>query len=167
MRGIRFIWRFLCALLTAVLVLVLVFNVYTFVARFTTDDPYPLVFGYGTAVVLSGSMEDVISVNDLVIYKQQSEYEVGDIVSYNSGSSLVTHRIIELTETGYITKGDANNTPDSPILAEQVIGEVRVIVPGVGAGIEFAQSPLGMMILIGVLMLAVVLPSKYMGRYSK
>ena len=167
MRGIKFIWKILCTLLTAVLLLVLVFNVYTFIARAATHEPYPLVFGYGTAVVLSGSMEDVISVNDLVIYKQQSEYAVGDIISYNTGSSLVTHRIVELTETGYITQGDANNTPDSPILAEQVVGEVLVIVPGVGAGIEFAQSPMGMMILIGVLLLAVVLPSKYTGRYSK
>lgn len=167
MRRLNFVWKFLCALLTLVLLLVLVFNVFTFIARATTDNPYPLLFGYGTAVVLSGSMEDTISVNDLVIYKQQSEYAVGDIISYNTGTSLVTHRIVELTETGFITKGDANNTPDSPILAEQVVGEVLVIVPGIGAGIEFAQSPMGMMIMVGILLLAVLMPSKYMGRYTK
>lgn len=167
MRRINIIWRILCWILTILLFAVLFFNVYSFIARAATDNPYPLIFGYGTAVVLSGSMEEAISVNDLVVYRQQDSYEVGDIVSYNTGSSLVTHRIVELSETGFITKGDANNTPDSPILPEQIVGKVVLVVPGVGAAIEFAQSPLGMMILIGVLMLAVVLPSKYVGRYSR
>lgn len=167
MRVISILWRILCGLLTLILGLVLFFNVYTFIARTNSDNPYPLVLGYGTAVVLSGSMEDAISVNDLVIYRGQSNYEVGDIVSYNSGTSLVTHRIVELTESGYITKGDANNTPDSPITKEQVIGKVLLVVPAVGSAIEFAQSPMGMMILVGILLLAVMLPSKYMGRYAK
>lgn len=167
MRAVKILWRVLSAIITVLLCLVLFFNVYTFAARAATDNPYPTVFGFGTAVVLSGSMEDAISVNDLVIYKSQDSYRRGDIISYNTGSSLVTHRVVDVTETGYITKGDANNTPDSPILAEQVVGRVLLIVPGVGAAIEFAQSPMGMMILIGILLIAIILPGKYSGKYGK
>lgn len=62
---------------------------------------------------------------DIIIIKKQKEYNVGDIITYETEEQgtkyLVTHRIIEINENGYITKGDANNTKDEETIYENVI----------------------------------------------
>jgi len=47
----------------------------------------------------------------------------GTIISFAYNSSLsVLHRIIEVCDNTYLTQGDHNSGPDSPINASQVIG---------------------------------------------
>ena len=81
-------------------------------------------FGYQSFKVISGSMEPAIMVSDKIIVKQQKNYQIGDIITYKSGDEYITHRIIEIDKDKVITKGDANNTNDEPILIEQIIGKV-------------------------------------------
>ncbi len=153
--------KILSAVITAVIAAVLLCNVYTIVLRTAFHVFQPSVFGYSTAVVITGSMEPAVNVNDMVVIRAGAEYAPGDIVSYKSGSSLVTHRIAEVTETGYITRGDANNTDDGEIPKEAVVGRVVLVIPKVGYAIQFLQTPLGMLIMTGALLLLVALP---MGR---
>lgn len=149
------------AAVTAIIAALLLCNVYTIVLRSAFDVLQPSVFGVSTAVVITGSMEPAVSVNDMVVIHEQESYEPGDIVSYQSGSMLVTHRIAEATENGYITKGDANNTDDGEIAREAVVGKVVLVIPKVGYAIAFLQTPLGMLVMTGVLFALVALP---MGR---
>lgn len=149
------------AAVTAIIAALLLCNVYTIVLRTAFDVLQPSVFGVSTAVVITGSMEPAVSVNDMVVIHEQESYEPGDIVSYQSGSMLVTHRIAEATENGYITKGDANNTDDGEIAREAVVGKVVLVIPKVGYAIAFLQTPLGMLVMTGVLFALVALP---MGR---
>ena len=70
---------------------------------------------------------------DYILIKKQKEYNVGDIITYEveeQGTKyLVTHRIIEKNENGYITKGDANNTNDEGTIYENVIrGKLFLII---------------------------------------
>ena len=159
MKAFKIISRIFSIILIIILTTVLASNLYLMMAR-KNGNPNPTVFGYSTAVVISGSMAPVINVEDMVIIKKTDDYQVGDIISYSTGKSMVTHRILEITPDGYITKGDANNSQDvAPIPPIAVTGEVIKTIPGVGHIITFIQSPLCVMILvtIGVLIFAIPL----------
>ena len=107
-------------------------------------------------MILSGSMEPTLSVNDLVFVRATGDYEVGDVVVYQSGSSRVIHRIARILEDGsVVTKGDANNTEDEPIPPEDVKGEMVGKVPLIGAAVRFLQTPIGIIIVIAVLILLI------------
>ena len=116
---------------------------------------YPRIFGYSHAIVLTGSMEPTIKVGDLIVFKKQAEYDVGDIITFGSRGTCVTHRIIDKTESGFITQGDANNAPDlSAVPPEEVLGEVQFVIPNGGNAILKLRSPTGLfVIIIGVLIL--------------
>jgi len=111
------------------------------------------------AIVMSGSMEDGISVNDVVVAVKQPTYNVGDIVSYNYENMLVTHRIVEETQNGYITKGDANNTKDDEIMKNSIVGKVVLVIPKVGSLIYFCKTPVGMLLLFLILLLIYKYPT--------
>lgn len=149
----------LSGILTAVLILIILANVYILVVRNVKGIQNATIFGFTSAVVLTGSMHGTIEPNDMIITKSQKSYQVGDIVMYDGGSSTVTHRIIEVTKEGYLTKGDANNTDDQiPIPEEKVIGKVVCIIPKIGSVISFFSTPLGMLILVLILFLMIEVP---------
>lgn len=153
MRAVKIIGKIFSGIVTLLLALLLAMNIYTIAARHFTGEIQPTVFGWSWAVVVSGSMSPEIEVDDLVVIHQQEEYTVGDIISYKSGQSLVTHRIVEEQDGTYTTKGDFNNTVDTnPVDKENIVGRVVKIVPGVGRYLTFLRSPLGMtlMVLLGV-----------------
>lgn len=158
MRAIKWIGRILSWLITALLAIILICNLYTIGVRHFTGAPQPAVFGWSWAVVISGSMEPEIMVNDMVVVHEEDTYAVGDIITYESGDSVVTHRIIAETAEGYTTKGDHNNTEDMyPVPKSSVIGTVSYVVPGVGLFIQYLRTPLGMtcMVLIGFLLIEI------------
>lgn len=111
-------------------------------------DAMPMPFGYGVSVVLSGSMEPALSVNDLVVVKKSESYNVGDIVVYQDKKSLIIHRIIETDENTIITKGDANNVPDGKSDISAVKGKLAFRVSGLGIVFMFFKQPLGAFLLI-------------------
>ena len=81
--------------------------------------------GYKILYVQSGSMSPTFQKGDIVIIKKCKSYEIGEIITYSVEENLITHRIIEKTENGYITKGDANNTPDEKnVDSTQIKGKV-------------------------------------------
>lgn len=92
-------------------------------------------------------MEPVIYAEDMIIIHVQKSYEVDDIITYKGNTKSVTHRIIEKTDTGYITKGDANNTSDGEIHKDRVIGKVVKIIPKAGKIINILQNPIYLVIL--------------------
>ena len=87
---------FVRVLVLAVVSLVLGFNLYQWNARSLTGNVLPMPFGYGCAVVLTGSMEPTIMTNDLIFVRAETEFEVGDVVVYQSGRMLVVHRIVDI-----------------------------------------------------------------------
>ena len=72
---------------------------------------------------------------DMLLVVAPSQLELGDIIIFNSGQHNypIIHRIVEVTEQGYRTKGDHNSQADSWTIAEdQVYGEALVVIPVVG-----------------------------------
>lgn len=135
-------------IVTIVLSIVILLNCWLVFSRFVLKDDLPSVFGYKTAVVLSGSMEPTFSAGDMLIFKEQSEYEIDDIIIFASYGAYVTHRIVGEENESFITQGDANNTADQELLSpSQIEGEMIFIIPSIGNVISFLTTPLGILIL--------------------
>lgn len=150
--------QILGAVLCVVFGFFLVCNIIIIVKGTLHPETPPTVLGVAPMVVLSGSMsgtaEDHIEVGDLIFTKQADidQLKVGDVVAFMDGSIVVTHRIVSISadRTEFVTKGDANNTEDEPISADQIIGQYSGRIPKVGDFALFLQKPLGMVIFIGV-----------------
>lgn len=122
--------------------------VYTQNAKGLLKDKIPMSFGYGMSVVLSGSMESRLSVDDLVIIKATDNYKVNDIVLFQDGNSLVIHRIIEIDGDTVTTKGDANNVADEPINKSQIKGVLVYDIAGLGAVVNILKQPISVFIIL-------------------
>lgn len=149
-------------LVIALLVLVLGFNLYSLYQRNINDSRFPMVLGYGYAVVASGSMEPTLSRGDLVIVRQESAYEKGNIITFIQAGDqrTTTHRIVEAEEDRFITQGDGNNLADESITAEQIFGKVVLTLPLIGYLIQSASTPLGLLVIIALFLLMFYLDSK-------
>lgn len=137
------------SLLLVLASVVLGVNIYLWNAQSLMGNSLPMPFGYGTAVVLTGSMEPTIMVDDLILVREQEEYHEDDIVVYQSGSMLVVHRIMEIQPDTVITQGDANNAPDAPIRKEMIKGKVVGCISGAGGIARLLKSPAATVTLVG------------------
>ncbi len=116
----------------------------------------PIPGNYQLLTVLSGSMEPKIKTGSVVAVKPADDYKIGDIINFGKNEKLktaTTHRIhdirIEKGNPVYITKGDANNAPDTKeVSPEEINGKVILSVPFAGYAVNAAQKPLGFMIII-------------------
>ena len=103
--------------LCIILLPVLIINCILIVKSYTSEE-VPDVGGYLPLIVLTDSMYPVIESGDLIICHtaEPEEIQVGDVIAFfdpaGNGSSIVTHRVLEVTEDGWRTKGDNNNTED-------------------------------------------------------
>ncbi len=117
---------------------------------------------YAQLSVVSGSMSGAIETGDVIVIEKlgdEDKLSVGDIVTFRSGSSLVTHRIVQLEGDRYITKGDANNTEDAASVSrDYIVGRLVSVIPRLGTFIMTLQSPLGMSIVLVVGILLVFIP---------
>lgn len=104
-------------------------------------------------VVLSGSMEPALSPGDVVILDASTPIRAGDVITYQTAGSSAptTHRVISEAESGFETKGDANeNTDAGTVPPEAVIGEVVLVIPLIGHVILWANTPVGFVALVVV-----------------
>ena len=76
--------------------------------------------------IQSGSMIPELQIGEIIILLKQENYKIEDIITYKVEESyFITHRIVQTTDEGYITKGDANNAEDEKIVKqEQIQGKV-------------------------------------------
>lgn len=123
------------------------FNFYLVSASRLGGNKMPMPFGTGCAVVLSGSMEPNLSVNDLIIVREADKYTTDDVVVFQSGYELIVHRIIDIEGNTVTTKGDANNTSDDPIDVSAIKGKVVFAIPGIGLLATILKTPAAILIL--------------------
>lgn len=123
-------------------------NIYHMNAKNLLGNEFPMPFGFGSAVVLSGSMEPKLSVGDLIIIKEPNELKKDDIIVFKDNSSNIVHRIIEINGDDLTTKGDANLIADAPINLKNVKGKVVFNIPLIGYLINFLKTPIGIVLTI-------------------
>ena len=144
-RNHRTLWR---RLLLALVGLILGVNLYQWNANSLAGNALPMPFGVGAAVVMSGSMEPTLSVDDLVIVAEAQEYAVGDIVIYQREQELIIHRIVDRQDETVITQGDANNVADAPVDQAQICGKLVVAIPAIGTAVLWLKSWQGTLVLL-------------------
>lgn len=85
----------------------------------------PVIWGYKPLVIVSGSMEKVLKVGGILYYKDidKNMFEIGDVLVYQSKDHIVSHRVVEKTKQGYITKGDVNKESDGIIDESKILGK--------------------------------------------
>lgn len=142
--------------------LIALYCAYYLISGFVFGNSLPMPLGFGAAVVLTGSMEPVLSENDLIVVVKSAQYNVGDIVVYTTGGTPVVHRVIETDDGGgiLVTKGDANNTADAPISLSKVLGKVAFSLPLIGIVPRFVRTVPGMLLTLVVLFVLAFLSSQ-------
>lgn len=97
----------------------------------------PKLLGYQVYDVVSGSMDPAIPVHSIVFVQEAEPEDIqpGEVVAYQSGDSVVIHRLVEnhVVEGEIVTKGDANAEPD-PLRVDyaSVLGTVTAHIPFIG-----------------------------------
>jgi len=98
------------------------------------------LFPFHPALVASGSMRPTMDVGDVVIIAKVPANTIreGDIIQFRRPEQVtVMHRVVEIQETEagkfFITKGDANDEPDTdPVIPENVVGKLVLTVRKIG-----------------------------------
>ena len=129
---------------------VLGFALYQWNALSLTGNVMPMPFGVGLGVVMSGSMEPELSVDDVIVVVEKKEYAVDEIVVFQQRNLLVVHKIIAIDEEWVITQGTANNTPDEPMKITEIKGVVLFHIDGLDEVITWLKSPFATFLILGV-----------------
>ncbi len=140
------------------------FVLYYSFTKFIFKDNIPNFLGYSFIIAVSNSMEPAINSGDLLIVNKKENYVVGDIVAFiNDNNQILTHRIIEIDNNNYITKGDNAESLDSKVLSlDKIVGSVNYVACGVGDVLLFLKSGSGI-----VLILCIVLCISYFKKKSQ
>ncbi len=135
--------KIIMLLIKLLLISVMTFNVViaalTFLEYNTDLDLLP----YSALAVKGGSMSPEYSAGDLVIVRKLDyrSLGVGDDVTFLTTEGLVTHRIVEIRDGEYITRGLANNTDDLYSMDMQTYcGRVVLDIPYMGYAALFVGS---------------------------
>ena len=123
--------------------------------------------GWQALSVPTGSMRPTFTPGSLVLSHRVaiSSLKVGDIITYTNPltmRSTLTHRIIKVYKIdgkipAFITKGDANPSPDPPVVGGLVQGQMVWHVPYVGDLLMWAKTWTGIAILIYLPALLVII----------
>lgn len=153
---IRFLGNLLFIFLVGVILVTLVYNIYTKINKTTTS--VPLISAY---VIVSPSMVPAINVADAVIaYKPNPKnLKKGDIITFSSTDArytglTVTHRILQIfhDDVGvqkFRTKGDNNTTADDSLVnSENIYGKVIFVIPWLGYLQMFLTKSYGWILLV-------------------
>jgi len=116
----------------------------------------PVLIGF----VISGSMQPALAPGDGFVAIPSAiagDIQEGDVVTFRAkeiqGGGLTTHRVVEVTERGYITRGDNNPFTDQdsgepPVKRPQIVavawqpGGSVLSIPGIGAVVTGVQNVL-------------------------
>ena len=112
-------------------------------------------------VVLSGSMEPTIDTGSLCFINKHAKIEnikEKDIIAFKlNDGTLVTHRVIEVTNSGIVTKGDNNDVADSnKVQKVNYFGKNMFWIPKLGYVVKAFQSLKGKIILITLIVVLLV-----------
>ena len=144
-----------------IILIILIYNLVLVGISFISKQDFNGFFGYKSYNITTNSMEPTINIGDIIIVKKvnnEDKIKNGDIISFRKNGEVVTHRIIDITETNaekrYITKGDNNNIPDLEKLSFSQIEGVKVIsIPYLGRIVEFLENQIIFLIVILIILI--------------
>lgn len=155
--------KIIFGILSTLLVIILVFNVYNFICIKVLGHDLATINGYAMLEVVSGSMEPTIHKGDMIIIDTKARYyKDKDIITfYDKEGSFVTHRIlsIDLDNGTMVTKGDNNNTKDAASSLTNVVGKYVTKLTGIGVLLASFKNPFTMVMIFIIGLLTCILLS--------
>ncbi len=134
------------------LIIIIFILLFTLYSKFILKEELIKLYNTAILVVLTGSMEPTIKSGEMIIIKEQTDYNVDDIVTYKEDRNFfVTHRIINKYENKYETKGDNNNLIDETIDKDQIEGKVIYHSKVCGFFILYLLKPITLIVIIIVI----------------
>ncbi len=114
--------------------------------KFKDNPKEAFLLGYRPVIVKSGSMEKTMLVDSIVVIKKAKFEDVkkNDIITFAFDQNFITHRVIDVTSKGLVTKGDNNNVTDQRLVTESdFIGKEVVIFNWTAPVVnDFKSNPL-------------------------
>ena len=98
MKGLKILINVIIDIIIFLLVVGIIIALYGFIQVKVQKKAYCNYFGYTYFQILTGSMEDYIKIDDVVIVRITDKIKENDVISYKNGSSVITHRVIEVHE---------------------------------------------------------------------
>lgn len=119
------------------------------------------ILGIVPYVVLSGSMEPSIETGSVCFINKHAKFEdikEKDVIAFKmKDGTLVTHRAIEINDSGIVTKGDNNKDADNNIVTKgNFVGKNLFWIPKVGYVIKAFQTTTGRIIAAAIILLLLV-----------
>ena len=123
-------------------------------------------------IVLSGSMEPSIKTGSLAFVNKTTDYddiEVGDVIAYKAGGkALVTHRVINIVDGMFETKGDNNEHSDGISVDESnFYGKTLLSIPYLGYLFAWIQTKKGTILSVTIVCAAFILEYAIGGNDNK
>lgn len=137
----RKIMRFSINILLAITTVAIILSLYCVYQLKVEKKQYFKLFGYTAFNVVTGSMEPTLEIGDIIIVKISKDVKTNDVITYYKDENFITHRVIEMNENTLITRGDVNNSKDSPIQLNMVVGRVVHVVSNAGLIIDILLTP--------------------------
>ncbi len=164
-KTLKSILNILSYILIAFLVFVILVNLHNVIVSKLFGVRNPTFLGLTSAIVDTNSMDgdnpDSFPGNTYIVTFKSGNYKVGDIITFDTGGRITTtHRIIDINEEGYLTKGDYNNTDDGFRLPkEAIVGKVIIIIKGGGTVLKYLRTPAGLCALAISMLLIAAIPA--------
>ena len=141
-----------------IIIPILIYNITIIIKYIQNPKETPDFLGFKTYEIVSRSMEDTINKNDIIVVKKVDKNEINenDIISFDNGNEIITHRIVEIEningQTLYTTKGDNNRfADDEKISFEQIEGKYVFKLSKLGYLMNFLKNRYFLIILFIIL----------------
>lgn len=81
------------------------------------------------------------------------DLKVGDVITYTGETGelkdkIITHKIVKIDNDSFTTQGVANDIPDPPITASQILAKYVVTIPFAGKIFSIINSKYGFIFLV-------------------
>jgi len=137
-------------------VIIIVLLILLFISFSSRNDGLSNIGNYSLLDVNGSSMKPKLRNGDLIAVnrKIKDQYEVGDIISFaketDEGVMIITHKVIDVKDDGYVTKGINNpNQDDSIVMHSEIIGEYKGFrIPLIGYMVRVSRTQVGYLLLV-------------------
>jgi len=109
------VMRIIVDILLFITTIAIIFSLYGLYQLKFQNKKYFNFFGYTAFNVVTGSMSPTLEIGDVILVKVEKDVKKDDIITYYKDNNFITHRIVEIRGKEIITRGDSNNSSDSPI----------------------------------------------------
>lgn len=151
-------------LLIIIILLILFVSGFLVINSYMNPNEVPNFFGWKPVIVLSNSIENVISQGDIVLVKQinNENLEIGDIIAFKKNDEIIICRISGIIKADnekkfLIKQNNSIGKNDFSIYEDEIEGLYKYRIPRIGNFIMFSKTPIGIISCIFIPLLVFII----------